>query len=362
MTEITGGALDGISSGARGWSLAELASLLGAELRGDPAHRIHGLNTLSAAGLEQLAFLADPRYLSELPGTRAGAVLLRPADAEGYAGNALLLANPYLAYARVTRLFDTTPRLAAGIHETAVVSATARVDASVAVGPCAVIADDVEIGPGSVIEAGAIIQARARIGRDCRIRANAVIYHDCVLGDRVNIHSGTTIGSDGFGFANDAGRWEKIAQIGRVVIHDDVDIGANTAIDRGALEDTVIHRGVIIDNQVHIAHNVVIGAFTAIAGCVGIAGSTRIGAYCVLAGGVGVAGHLDICDKVQFTGMTMVTKSITVPGAYSSGTGMEPTTNWRKTAVRLRSLDDMAKRLRELEAVVARLTPPADAV
>jgi len=345
-----------------GWTLAELASMLGAELRGDPARRIHGLHTLSAAGPEQLCFLANPRYRGELQSTRAGAVLLRPADAEGYAGNALLLANPYLAYARVTRLFDRTPRPAAGIHETAVVSATARVDASVAVGPHAVIADEVEIGPGTIIEAGAVIQARSRIGRDCRIRANAVIYHDCVLGDRVNLHSGAIVGSDGFGFANDAGRWEKIAQIGRVVIHDDVDIGANTAIDRGALEDTVIHQGVIIDNQVHIAHNVVIGAFTAIAGCVGIAGSTRIGAYCVLAGGVGVAGHLEICDKVQFTGMTMVTKSITAPGSYSSGTGMEPTVDWRKTAVRLRNLDDMARRLRELEAEMSRLRQPADPI
>lgn len=344
------------------WTLSELAEMLGAELRGDPAYRICGVHTLTVAGPDQLGFLANPRYVGELEHTRAGAVLLRPADAGSYGGNALLLANPYLAYARVARLFDQTPRPAAGIHATAVVSVTARVDASASIGPHAVIADEVVVGPGTVIEAGAVIQARSQVGRDCRIRANAVVYHDCVLGDRVNLHSGAIIGSDGFGFANDAGRWEKIAQIGRVVIHDDVDIGANTTIDRGALEDTIIHQGVIIDNQVHIAHNVVIGAFTAIAGCVGIAGSTRIGAYCVLAGGVGVAGHLEICDKVQFTGMTMVTKSITAPGSYSSGTGMESTVNWRKTAVRLRGLDDMAKRLRELEALVAKMQPPAEPV
>lgn len=341
------------------WTLAELASLLGAELRGEPSLQVSGVHTLASAEPTQLSFLANPRYAGELQQTRAGAVLLRPDDAAGFAGNALLLANPYLAYARVARLFDRTPRPAAGIHASAVVSASARVDASASVGPCAVIGDEVEIGPGTVIEPGAVVQARARIGRDCRIRANAVIYHECVLGDRVNIHSGAIIGSDGFGFANDRGRWEKIAQIGRVVIHDDVDIGANTTIDRGALDDTVIHQGVIIDNQVHIAHNVVIGAFTAIAGCVGIAGSTRIGAYCVMAGGVGVAGHLDICDKVQFTGMTMVTKSITEPGSYSSGTGMEPTIHWRKTAARLRQLDDMARRLRELEALVARTSGSA---
>lgn len=355
--------LQGLDVGVKtAWTLSELASMLGAELRGDAAFIIRGLNTLTAAGPDQLSFLANPRYVEELHHTRAGAVLLRPADAEGYAGNALLLANPYLAYARVARLLDRTPRPAAGIHATAVVSPSSRIDSSASIGPHAVIADEVEIGPGTIVEAGAVVQARTRIGRDCRIRANAVIYHDCVLGDRVNIHSGAIIGSDGFGFANDAGRWEKIAQNGRVVIHDDVDIGANTTIDRGAIEDTVIHKGVIIDNQVHIAHNVVIGAYTAIAGCVGIAGSTRIGAYCVLAGGVGIAGHLEICDKVQMTGMTMVTKSITVPGSYSSGTGMEPTVSWRKTAVRLRSLDDMARRLRELEAVVARLAPPAGPV
>lgn len=340
------------------WTLAELADKLGAELRGDPLLQISGVHTLAAAGPHQLSFLANPRYAGELQQTHAGAVLLRPADAGEFAGNALLLANPYLGYARVARLFDRTPRPSAGVHPSAVVSASAQLDASVAVGPCAVVGDDVIIGPGSVIEAGAVIQARTRVGQDCRIRANAVIYHDCLLGDRVNIHSGAIIGSDGFGFANDAGRWEKIAQIGRVVIHDDVDIGANTTIDRGALDDTVIHQGVIIDNQVHLAHNVVIGAFTAIAGCVGIAGSSRIGAYCVLAGGVGVAGHLEVCDKVQFTGMTMVTKSITTPGSYSSGTGMEPTSSWRKTAVRLRQLDDMAHRLRELEAAIARLNPP----
>ena len=338
------------------WSLAELADMLGAELRGDPALQISGVHTLTAAGPTQLSFLALPRYASELLQTHAGAVLLRPADVEGFAGNALMLANPYLAYAKVTRLFDRTPRPAAEIHSSAVVSQSAQIEPGVAVGPCAVVGDDVVIGSGSIIEAGAVLQSRVRIGRDCRIRSNAVIYHDCVLGDRVNIHSGTVIGSDGFGFANDAGRWEKIAQIGRVVIHDDVDIGANTAIDRGALDDTVIHQGVIIDNQVHIGHNVVVGAFTAIAGCVGIAGSTRIGAYCVLAGGVGVAGHLDICDKVQFTGMTMVTKSITSPGSYSSGTGMEPSANWRKTADRLRQLDDMAQRLRQLEGTIGRLT------
>jgi UDP-3-O-[3-hydroxymyristoyl] glucosamine N-acyltransferase len=336
-------------------TLADIAARLGAQLRGDPAYLITGLQTLAGAGPAQISFLSNPRYREELLSTRAGAVILRSDDAEAFTGNCLVLANPYVAYAQLAALFDRTPRLATGVHLAATVSPSARIDVSAAIGPHAVIGDEVEIGPGSVIEAGAVVQARTRIGRDCRIRANAVIYHDCVLGDRVNIHSGTVIGSDGFGFANDKGRWHKIAQIGRVVIHNDVDIGANTTIDRGALGDTEIHEGVIIDNQVHLAHNVVIGAHTAIAGCCGIAGSSRIGAHCVFGGNVVVAGHIEITDHVQLTGMAMVTKSITEPGSYSSGTGFQPSADWKKSAVRFRQLDEMARRLRQLESELAAL-------
>lgn len=337
------------------WTLAEIASQLDAKLQGDPACEVEGLHTLAGAGPRHLSFLSNPRYKSALKTTQAAAVLLRPEDAGDFAGNAILLANPYVAYAKLAALFDRTPRLKAGIHESAVVSASARIDASVAIGPRVVIGDEVEIAAGATIEAGAVIQARTRIGRDSRVRANAVIYHDCVIGDRVNIHSGAVIGGDGFGFANDRGRWHKIAQIGRVVIHDDVDIGANTTVDRGALDDTVIHEGVIIDNLVQIAHNVVIGPHTAIAACCGISGSTRIGAHCVLAGGVGLVGHIEIADRVQITGMTMVTKSITEAGSYSSGTAFESSDRWKKTAVRLRQLDDMARRLREMEQALASL-------
>ncbi len=336
-------------------TLADIAARLGAELRGNGAHVIRGLHTLAVAGPDQLSFLSNPRYRSALRETHAGAVILRPEDAGDFTGNALLMANPYLGYAQLALLFDSTPRLPAGIHPTAVVGEGAMIDASAAIGPCAVIGEGVEIGAGSIIEAGAVVQARTRIGRDCRIRANAVVYHDCVMGDRVNIHSGAIIGGDGFGFANDRGRWRKIAQIGRVVIHDDVDIGANTTVDRGALDDTVIHEGVIIDNLVQIAHNVVVGPHTAIAGCCGISGSARIGAHCVLAGGVGLVGHIEITDRVTITGMTMVTKSITEPGSYSSGTAFEPSDKWKKTAVRIKQLDDMARRLRQLETEIATL-------
>lgn len=339
------------------WTLGSIARLVDATVQGDPEYRIDGLATLKSAQAGHLSFLANPLYKSALSTTGAGAILIRPEDADGYQGQALLVANPYAAYALLTHHFDRTPKALAGIHPQAVVSASAQIDPAASIAACAVIADDVTVGAGSVIEAGAIIGARVQIGKNCRIRANAVIHHDCLLGDRVTVHSGAVIGDDGFGFAPHQGRWHKIAQIGRVVLHNDVDIGSNTTIDRGALDDTIIHEGAIIDNQVQIAHNVEIGAHTAIAACCGISGSSRIGAHCVLAGGVGLVGHIEICDKVHITGMTMITKSIAKPGSYSSGTAFDSTDNWKKMAVRLKKLDEMAKRLRELEQLVQQLSP-----
>ncbi len=331
------------------FSLQTLAEKLGAELRGNAAHRINGLGTLSNAQPHQIAFLANPRYKSQLATSQAGAVLLTPADAENFAGNALVLANPYLAFAKLTALFDRTPQPSTGTHATACVAASAIVPASACIGAGVVIGEEVVLGERCIIDAGAVLHDRVSVGDDCRIHSNVVIHHDCVLGDRVNICAGAIIGADGFGFANDRGCWQKIYQLGRVVIGNDVDIGANTTIDRGALEDTEIHDQVIIDNQVQIAHNVVVGQGTAIAACCGISGSSRIGRYCILAGGVGLVGHIEICDHVQITGMTMVTKSITEPGSYSSGTAFDHTDKWKKMAVRLRRLDDLASRVRSLE-------------
>lgn len=339
------------------WTLAQLAELIGAELKGQPDRVITGLATLKSATSDQLAFLANPLYRSVLATTVAGAVILRPEDADAFSGDVLLTANPYAAFARLTHVFDRTPRINVGIHPQATIEPDAVIDPTASIGAHAVISAGAEIGAGTMIEAGAFIGARTVVGKNCRIRANAVIHHDCLLGDRVVIHSGAVIGDDGFGFAPAGGRWHKIAQIGRVVIHNDADIGANTTIDRGALDDTVIHEGVIIDNQVQIAHNVIIGAHTAIAACCGISGSTKIGASCVLAGGVGLVGHIEICDRVQITGMTMITKSITQSGSYSSGTAFDSTDNWKKMAVRLKKLDDMARRVRELERLVQQLQP-----
>lgn len=330
-------------------TLGELAQALNAELQGDPAHSISGLGTLQHAQSHQLSFFANPRYRPLLASTQAGAVLMRPQDQGDYRGAVLLLPNPYLAFATLSHRFDRTPSVPRGIHASAVIAESAEIPESACIGPLAVIGEGVTIGEYTVIEAGAVVHDRVTIGSHCRIRSHVVIYHDCVLGDRVNIHSGTVVGGDGFGFANERGVWRKIAQIGRVVIGDDVDIGANTTIDRGALEDTEIHSGVIIDNQVQIAHNVVIGAHTAIAANCGISGSTRLGKHCILAGGVGIVGHIEICDGVQITGMTMITKSITEPGSYSSGTAFDSTDNWKKMAVRLRRLDELAQRVRALE-------------
>lgn len=339
------------------WTLQSIAQLVGASrIQGTPDYVITGLATLKNAQAQHLSFLANPLYRSALASSQAGAVLLRAEDAENYQGQAIIVTSPYAAYAQLTHYFDKTPKGKAGIHAQAVVSESAQIAATAAIAACAVISDDAVIGEGTIIESGVFIGARVVIGDNCRIRANAVIHHDCVLGDRVTIHSGAVLGDDGFGFAPHQGKWFKIAQIGRVVVHNDADIGSNTTIDRGALDDTVIHQGAIIDNQVQIAHNVEIGAHTAIAACCGISGSSKIGANCVLAGGVGLVGHIEICDNVHITGMTMITKSITQAGSYSSGTAFDSTDNWKKMAVRLKKIDDMAKRLRELEGTVQRLT------
>lgn len=334
---------------ADGYTLAEIANWVGASLRGDGHAVVTGMATLASAQAQHLAFLSNPKYASQLATTRAGAVLLKPEAAADFVGNALIVDNPYAAFAQLSHRFDRAPRPAAGVHASAQVSATARIADDVSIGPYVVVGEHVSIGAGTIIEAGCVISDRVTLGGQCHLHANVTIYHDCQLGDRVVIHSGSVIGADGFGFANQGGRWHKIAQIGAVRIGQGVEIGANTTVDRGALDDTVIHDGVIIDNQVQIAHNVVIGPHTAIAACCGISGSTTIGAHCVLAGGVGVVGHISICDGVHVTGMTMITKSITEPGAYSSGTAFDRTDLWKRMAVRLRKLDDLFQRVAKLE-------------
>ena len=336
--------------------LGQLAEFLAADLQGNADKSITGLATLQEAGPSQLSFLANTQYRKYLVGCTAGAVLLKAADAQGYEGDALIVADPYLAYARVSHLFDPKPQAPAGIHPSAVIAADAQVDATASVGPFAVIESAAVIGPGVTIGAHCFIGARCVVGEGGWLAPRVTLYHDVRIGQRVVIQSGAVLGGEGFGFANAKGVWNKIAQIGGVTVGDDVEIGVNTAVDRGALADTVIGNGVKLDNQIQIAHNVQIGDNTAMAACVGISGSTRIGANCMLAGGVGLVGHIDICDGVFITGMTMVTHSITEPGAYSSGTAMQPAAEWRKSAARIRQLDEMSRRLRKLEKHVETVT------
>ncbi len=337
-------------------TLGQLAEALGATLKGPEALQITGLATLQEAGPGQLSFLANPQYRKYLDNCQAGAVLLKAADAESFAGNALIVADPYQAYARISHLFDPKPKAVAGIHPSAVVAEDAQVDASASIGPFAVIESGARIEADVSIGAHCFVGARCVVGEGGWLAPRVTLYHDVTIGKRVVIQSGAVIGGEGFGFANEKGIWRKIAQIGGVTIGDDVEIGVNTAVDRGALSDTRIGDGVKLDNQIQIAHNVQIGDHTAMAACVGISGSTRIGKHCMLAGGVGLVGHIDICDNVFVSGMTMVTRSITEPGSYSSGTAMQPLADWRKSAARIRQLDDMAKRLQQLEKRVDTVT------
>jgi len=337
-------------------TLGQLAEFLGATLRGPADKHITGLATLQEAGPDQVSFLANPQYRKFLATTHAAAVLLKPADAEGYTADALLVPDPYLAYARISHLFDPKPKAPVGVHPTAVVAEDAFVDPAASVGAYAVIESGARIAAGVTIGAHCFIGARSVIGEGGWLAPRVTLYHDVRIGQRVVIQSGAVLGGEGFGFANEKGVWQKIAQIGGVTIGDDVEIGVNTAIDRGAMDDTRIGNGVKLDNQIQIAHNVQIGDHTAMAACVGISGSAKIGKHCMLAGGVGLVGHIEICDGVFVTGMTMVTRSITEPGAYSSGTAMQPAAEWRKSAARMRHLDDMARRLQQLEKIVEAVT------
>ncbi|MBY6186949.1 UDP-3-O-(3-hydroxymyristoyl)glucosamine N-acyltransferase [Marinobacter hydrocarbonoclasticus] len=341
-------------------TLAQLASALGARLQGNGDTLIEGVATLSSANASQIAFLANSKYRSHLDSTAAGAVILSEADAEHFSGNALILANPYLGYAQVAQLLDTTPDSAEGIHPSAVVHPEAtlgenvRLGANVVIEAGAVIGDNVQIGPGCVIGLG------ARLGNDTKLWANVTLYHGVELGAECIVHAGAVIGSDGFGYANEKGQWVKIPQLGTVRIGDRVEIGANACIDRGALDDTLIEEGVILDNLVQIAHNDVIGAHTAIAGATVLAGSTTIGKYCIIGGNSAIAGHLTIADGTHISGMTGVTGSIKEKGLYASPPPLQEARQWRKNSVRMRQLDEMYRRLRELEKQVAELATDDD--
>ena len=327
------------------YSAGQLAERFGLELHGDGAIRIAGVSTLVRAASTQLAFLANPRYRGQLDHTAAGVVVLRAADAAGYPGTALLADDPYVAFARISALFDHREAATPGIHASAVIAHDASVDPLAQVGPFTSIGARSTIAAGAVIGPGCVIGEDCVVGAGCELVARVTLVRRVRLGQRVLVHPGAVLGADGFGLAMDAGRWLKVPQLGGVVIGDDCEIGANTTIDRGAIEDTVLEEDVRLDNQIQVGHNVRIGAHSAMAGCSAVAGSARIGRYCLIGGGAGVLGHLELCDRVVVTAMTLVTHSIREPGEYSSGTPLMDNRSWRRSAARFKQLDALARRV-----------------
>jgi len=329
--------------------LGELAEQLGGVCHGDADLEITALGTLNDAGVGEVTFLAASTPSEELAGCAASAVILRQEDLEAWPGAAVICENPHLGYARAARALDNAPTPAPGIHPSAVVANTAKISPTASVGANCVVEDHAVIGENVIIGPGSVISERSELGAGTRLFANVTVMRGVVIGERCFIKSGAVLGSDGFGNTQEEGHWVRIPQHGGLRIGNNVQIGAVTTIDRGAIGDTVIADGVVIDNLVQIGHNCQIGEDTAIVSCVGIAGSVVVGKRCILAGAVGVADHVNICDDVHLTGMAMVTGSINEPGMYSSGTGLLSTAEWRKAAVRFRQLDDLAKRIKALE-------------
>ncbi|AXK71577.1 UDP-3-O-(3-hydroxymyristoyl)glucosamine N-acyltransferase [Lysobacter sp. TY2-98] len=329
------------------YTAGELADRFGLEVRGDAATTVTGVATIADAAPDRLTFLSNSKYRAALAATRAGIVVLAAGDAEAAPGTALVARDPYSAYARIAALFETLPSAPPGIHPSAVVDASASIDPTASIGP------HVSIGARSVVHAGATIGPGCVIGDDCivgegtRLVARVTLVTRARLGARVLVHPGAVLGADGFGIAMEKGTWLKVPQLGGVVVGDDCEIGANTTIDRGAIDDTVLEEDVRLDNQIQIGHNVRVGAHTAMAGCVAVAGSTRIGRYCLIGGGAGIVGHIELCDRVVVTAMSLVTHSIREPGEYSSGTPLMDNRAWRRAAARFRQLDRLFRSRRD---------------
>ncbi|MDF3055169.1 MAG: UDP-3-O-(3-hydroxymyristoyl)glucosamine N-acyltransferase [Gammaproteobacteria bacterium] len=334
----------------KSFSLGELSSHIGAELKGDPDCLISSPAPLDIAGVGQITFLRDDKYKNLLSETKASAIILQPKNMlEKTSANLLLLENPYLGFIKIINLMCAPPKPTPGVHATAVLGKNCDIAKTANIAANVVIGDNVCIGEHTIISANCTIGHNARVGDDVCIYPNVVLYDNVRLGNRVIVHSGAIIGADGFGMLNDNGIWVKVPQIGSVVIGDDVEIGASTTIDRGTLGDTEIGDGVKLDNQIQIAHNVCIGAHTLMAGGTMVAGSAKIGKHCMFGGRTSVADHAKIADHVILTGTTAIPSDISEPGIYSSGMLPQSNSKWRRNAVRLLQLDDMAKRLKDLE-------------
>ncbi len=328
----------------------QLAERFALSVHGDGEAAVHGVATLTGAREGQLAFLSNSRYRSQLAGSSASIVVLRAEDAADAPRAALIASDPYAAFAKIAALFEAPAVRAPGVHASAVIDPSASLSPTAHVGPFVVIGANSRIGDGCAIGPGCVIGDDCEIGAGSELIARVTLVTRVRIGQRVRIHPGAVLGADGFGLAMDhagknGGRWIKVPQLGGVRIGDDCEIGANTCIDRGALEDTVLEEDVRLDNQIQIGHNVHIGAHTAMAGCSAAAGSARIGRYCLIGGGAGVLGHLEVCDKVTITAMSLVTHSIREPGEYSSGTPLTDNRSWRKNAARFKQLDSLARRL-----------------
>ena len=330
-------------------TLGELAVRFGCELRGDPAATVNSVAALSQAGPGAVSFLANPKYVEQLASTRAGVVILDARSADASPVPSLVVANPHATYARVATLLHPEPPLNPGVHPAATVAASAVVDPSAEVAALAFVGEGARIGARCFVGPGCVIERGAVLADDVRLVARVHVGHDVKLGRRCIVQAGAVIGGDGFGYANEKGRWIKVPQIGAVTVGDDVEIGANTTIDRGAIDDTVIEEGVKIDNLIMIAHNCRIGAHSAIAAQSAIAGSSVIGKRCILGGRAGLTGHITLCDDVVVLGTSFISHSISKPGVYSSALPSEEAGAWRRIVARIKRLDSMAKRLRNVE-------------
>ncbi|WP_319535278.1 UDP-3-O-(3-hydroxymyristoyl)glucosamine N-acyltransferase [uncultured Vibrio sp.] len=330
-------------------TLAELATITGGELFGDDTLVVNRVAPMDKAQEGDVTFLSNPKYAKHLSECKATVVMVKAEDKDKCVGNALVVSDPYVAFAHVVQAMDTTPQPAQDIAPSAVIAADVKMGKHVSVGANAVIETGVELGDNVIVGAGCFIGKNVKLGNNTKLWANVTIYHEVSLGDDCLVQSGTVIGSDGFGYANDKGEWIKIPQLGSVRIGNRVEIGACTTIDRGALEDTVIEDNVILDNQLQIAHNVHIGYGTVMPGGTIVAGSTTIGKYCQIGGASVLNGHITIADGVAITGMSMVMRSIEEKGIYSSGIPLQTNKEWRKTVTRVHRIDEMNKRLKAVE-------------
>ena len=338
------------------YTLSELSTRFDLDLRGDPDCEIDGVGTLMSAGPGQIAFLANPSYRKELPATKATAVILKESDVAACPTHCLVALDPYLAYARLAILFDSRPVTAPGIHETAVIDESANIGSDVSIGPHVVIGAACDIGKGCTIEAGTVLYAACRVGAGSHLHANVTLGCGVRLGQRVIVHPGAVIGADGFGIAFATDHWEKVPQLGSVVVGDDCEIGCNTTIDRGAIGDTILEDDVRIDNLCQIGHNVQIGAHTAMGGMAGIAGSSKIGRYCLIGGGGGVSGHLEIADKTTIGANSVLFRSVDEEGkTWLAQFSAQPIRNWQRSVSRFLNLDKMAARIRNLETKLEKL-------